>query len=391
MPLLPAIAARHQLTPDILIIQHESVFDPRLYGLPIERGLLNCYRQSTASVASLNVDIYGGGSWQSEFSLLTGLSSASFGPNAYFIFQKGVGRFHHALPHMLGNLGYRTTLVSSCRSQFLHYDAFYATIGVDERLFLGDKRLPIDADAFEKTSSDALFLDAVGRVYAEHTDRDPSPRFLYALSNANHGPHSTRRAAQGRFEREREFALAAAPTPEYGEYYARLSETATAWRQLKSNLEAARQRRPLLVLHYGDHQPVMTRRIESAGGLPADPRRQFQTFFAIEAINFKLDKPSLRQRLATNLKNRRPVLDISFLGTLALEAAGLPLDRVSATRASLIPDCGSAYFNTPSERKVRFHRTLADLGAIDVARSSAQPPSSSPDSLRHDPLAVRRR
>ena len=61
-------------------------------------------------------------------------------------------------------------------------------------------------------------------------------------------------------------------------------------------------------------------------------------------------------------------LDIAFLGTVALRAAGLPLDRVSATRASLIADCGSAYFPSKSRRKQQFHRTLVDLGLIDCEK-----------------------
>jgi hypothetical protein len=62
-----------------------------------------------------------------------------------------------------------------------------------------------------------------------------------------------------------------------------------------------------------------------------------------------------------------PDLDIAFLGTVALQQAGLPLDEIFATRASLLKQCGESYFASPSERKRRFHRTLVDLGIIDIA------------------------
>jgi hypothetical protein len=45
----------------------------------------------------------------------------------------------------------------------------------------------------------------------------------------------------------------------------------------------------------------------------------------------------------------------------------LPLDEIFATRASLLEQCGGAYFASASERKRRFHRTLVDLGLIDIA------------------------
>jgi hypothetical protein len=119
----------------------------------------------------------------------------------------------------------------------------------------------------------------------------------------------------------------------------------------------------MLVLHYGDHQPVMTRRIEAKRALAPDARRQFRTFYAMESLN------GVSDRFACG---RGADLDIAFLGTVALQQAGLPLDGVFATRASLIEHCGEAYFASSSERKRRFHRTLVELGMIDLAPTMQQ-------------------
>jgi hypothetical protein len=102
----------------------------------------------------------------------------------------------------------------------------------------------------------------------------------------------------------------------------------------------------------------MARRIEAKIRLPSDAQRQFRTFYAIEMLNGCSDRM---------IPGRGPYLDIAFLGTVALQQAGLPLDEVFATRASLLRHCGDAYFASPSERKRRFHRTLVNLGIIDVA------------------------
>jgi hypothetical protein len=358
LPLMAAVPARTLDYPDIIVIQHESIFDPRLYGLPVEPIVEAFLSPKNGICGSLNVDIFGGGSWQSEFSLLTGLSSASFGSNAYFLFERGVGRFHNSLPHSLTALGYKTTLISSCRRNFLNYDAFYRSIGISERIFSDDFPLPFDVDRFETTNSDALFLDAVVGAHAKKIACDAAPRFLYALTNFNHGPHNRRLIPPGHFESERAFAAASLPDPCYAEYYARLVETAVTWNRLKSELATRFPGRPMLVVHYGDHQPVMTRRIEAKLKLPTDARRQFRTFYAIETLNTCPDQ--VISKPGTDL-------DIAFLGTVALQQAGLPLDEIFATRASLLEHCGDAYFASPSERKRRFHRTLVELGAIDVA------------------------
>lgn len=362
LPLLLPILGRGVVRPDVIFIQHESIFDPRQFGLAIEPQIEHFLSPVHGVSGQLNVDIYGGGSWQSEFSLLTGLSSASFGADAYYIFKKGAGRFHHSLPRALATLGYKTTLASSCRRSFLSYEPFYRSIAMSEQLFSDDLLQPRARLQFEKTYSDAIFLEAVIDAFATRAGRDLAPQFLYALTNYNHGPHNCRKVAPGRFEAERAFAAARLPDPEYAEYYSRLAETAATWQKLKSRLACECAGRPMLVVHYGDHQPVMTRRIERLRRLPEDERRQFRTFYAIEGLNFDLHKPAAASPA---------VLDIAFLGTLALQLAGLPLDRVSATRASLAEECGSAYFASGSVRKACFHRTLVDLGLIELAAHAA--------------------
>jgi hypothetical protein len=358
LPLMPATPARTLDYPDIIVIQHESIFDPRIFGLPVEPNVEAFLSPKDGRYGTLNVDIFGGGSWQSEFSLLTGLSSASFGSNAYFLFKRGVGRFHNSLPNSLTALGYRTMLASSCRRSFLNYDEFYRSIGISDRIFTDDFHHPFDVDRFETTHSDALFLEAAFGAHMKRIAGDAAPHFLYALTNFNHGPHNRRLIAPGLFESERAFATASLPDAYYAEYYARLAETAATWNRLKSELASRFPERPMLIVHYGDHQPVMARRLEAKIKLPIDPRRQFRTFYAMETLNDRSDQM---------IPGPGPDLDIAFLGTVALQQAGLPLDQIFATRASLLKHCGEAYFASPSERKRRFHRTLVDLGIIDVA------------------------
>ena len=360
LPLMAAVPARTIDYPDIIVIQHESIFDPRIFGLPVEPTVEAFLSPENGLHGILNVDIFGGGSWQSEFSLLTGLSSASFGSNAYHLFKQGAGRFHNALPHALAALGYRTMLASSCRRSFLHYDEFYRSIGIGERIFADDFPPPFDVRQFETTNSDAVFLEAAFAAHTRAIAADPAPRFLYALTNFNHGPHDRRLAAAGRFESERAFAASSLPDAQYAEYYARLAETASTWKRLKLALAANFPKRPVLIVHYGDHQPVMAKRIDRQLNLPDDPRRAFRTFYAIESLNIFPDRSASAP--GTDL-------DIAFLGTVALQQAGLPLDPIFATRASLLEHCRETYFASPCERKRRFHRTLVNLGMIDIERN----------------------
>jgi hypothetical protein len=342
--------------PDLMMIQHESVFDPRIFGLPIDADIARFFSPSTGLSGQLNVEIYGGGSWQTEFSMLTGLSARSFGADSYFIFKKGAGRFQHSLPLSLLQLGYRTMLVAGCRRNFMNYDAFYESVGVKDRVFIDDLPKPFDVEGYEKTGSDAMFFEATRRLVAERCTDDTAPLLTIVLTNFNHGPHFQRRVAPDSFDAARAFALESLEDTQYGEYYARLAETAASWDRLRTDLGRLDPERQMLAIHYGDHQPVLTRRIERGLKLTEDNRRHLKTFYAIEGINM--------EPVAMPVPPGAP-LDVAFLGTMALQAAGLPLDWIFATRAGLFYDCGSAYFNSTSERKKRFHRSLVDLGVVD--------------------------
>ena len=370
-----ALPGQQSKRPDIIVIQHESLFDPRIFGLPIEPEIKRFFEPPGGTCGPLHVEIYGGGSWQSEFSLLTGLSSRSFGPDAYFLFRKGVDRFRHSLPLSLAGLGYRTTLVAGCSRRFMNYDAFYSSIGVDDRFFTEDFPPPFESERFDETGSDTMLLEAARRRLEDCIESDAAPRFLMVLTNANHGPHNRRQSPPGRFESERNFAWRSLPDIQYAEYYARLAETVASWDLFKTNLAARFPERSMLVVHYGDHQPVMTRRIESALGLGNVGTRQFTTFYCIEGIN--IEPKSI---VAENGR----ALDIAFLGTVALQAAQLPLDPIFATRASLIADCGVDYFASKSIRKSGFHRSLVDLGIIDCASNARRSSRRGVDQANRD-------
>ena len=78
------------------------------------------------------------------------------------------------------------------------------------------------------------FSKAAIDAHAERIADDPAPRFLYVLTNYNHGPHDRRLA--GSRESSAPSPWRACPDAGYAEYYARLAETASIWQRLRSEL-----------------------------------------------------------------------------------------------------------------------------------------------------------
>ena len=348
LPLEPARPARSPRYPHIVVILHESTFDPRRFGLPFDASLERFFAPAAALCGALNVDVFGGNTLQTEFSVLTGLSSLSFGAGARYIYHLLAGRVRHSLPSLLRGLGYDTAMVSCDSERFVGCGAFYRSIGIDTLRFAEEMPPPFDRERWQRERHDALLYEEALKLVSP--DR---PGFVAVTTLMNHGRHDVHL-----FAPERHAALHAAIAAQGGsavlaEYMVRLAEAADAYDDFRRSLLARLDGKPLLVLRYGDHAPPFLARL--TGKAPGDPALR-RTFFALEAHNMTLPEDL----------GVPGTLDAAFLSTVLLEAAGLPLDAVTATRASLIADCGGAYFDTDSPRKRRFHRTLVDAGLIDL-------------------------
>jgi hypothetical protein len=118
-----------------------------------------------------------------------------------------------------------------------------------------------------------------------------------------------------------------------------------------------------LVVHYGDHHPMATRTLlgydadteaEDVALRPDSPG--FITYFAMRGINFRVPElPAF------------DTLDVPYLGTVILDAAGLPLSDSHHERMRLMLLCNGAYHACKHQDEVLiFHRRLIDSGVMAV-------------------------
>jgi len=130
-------------------------------------------------------------------------------------------------------------------------------------------------------------------------------------------------------------------------------------RELKDRFPSER----FLIVRYGDHQPMATRMLlgykegtEAEDVLVSRGSIGFQTYFAVNGVRFEpaFTSPSL--------------LDVPYLGTVLLEAAGLPLSDAHAGRKRLKRLCDGMWFDCPKRDHIlSFQRQLLDDGIV-VAR-----------------------
>ena len=102
--------------------------------LQYDHALDKFFRSDDDRLHRLRVETYGGGSWVTEFALLTGISTKAFGDMRMFVQVLMNGRLKDTLPQSLENCGYRTLMLFPMSNGFVSLDKFYHSIGFDKIL-----------------------------------------------------------------------------------------------------------------------------------------------------------------------------------------------------------------------------------------------------------------
>lgn len=301
--------------PNIVVVLAEAFMDPRAVGLRIEPDPLVNYdaavEQSDYSGVA-RVPVYGGWTIRSEYSLLTGISLASFSNNIGNPNATLVSRATHSLPKHLQKLGYRTALVHPYDGRFYGRNVARASLGFDEFL---------DGNSFTNAPCEGRYVSDV--AVAERVERElreaVRPTFLFCVTMENHGPWSTKTPAPTEpFTTEP--PLSETSLTPFSHYLRHLRSADRMIGRLTEMVATADQ--PTLVLLVGDHMPSFTdmfREIKypifGTPGVPTPPGRE----------------PWLRTPyfLLSNFSSRhcRMDCDMSFLPGLVLDCAGLNGDR----------------------------------------------------------------
>ena len=304
--------------PDIIVVLEESTFDPRMLTACTSKLCDAPMLQPDANTIAhgwLNVHTWGGGTWTSEFAFMSGLPHTLFGPAGIYAPFNLAPRIRYTLPRLLDADGYRTVGVYPTDGDFMNGRDAYADYGFDA--FYGGHELKLGWGA-----TDAEVFAAFERVFkAEKAKANGKPLFVFVLTLYQHGPHMTpfrempapydKPLFPGRLARGNK-PLDAWLNLNLANYLQRLSMSDAAMARLETHLRS--DDRPVLLLHFGDHQPSFDGAINAlAKRVPSQvPDPQYTTYYMLKGFNLPVRRENY------------PVLDIAYLGSLLLDAADLP-------------------------------------------------------------------
>src|SRR5579871_125274 len=130
---VPAECVTAAKPPHIILIHEESVVPPGHFPtLQYDHSLDRLFASHDGREHRLRVETYGGASWLTEFSVLTGLSTQSFGGMNQFVQPLMAGKLRDTLPETLSRCGYRNVVLYPLMRNFVSNAKFYASVGLKE-------------------------------------------------------------------------------------------------------------------------------------------------------------------------------------------------------------------------------------------------------------------
>lgn len=285
--------------PDVVVMLHESTMDISMAQYPFTQNLnfaLFGKDKYTKMHGLLNVDTYGGNTWISEYEMMSGVPVRVFDGHTDlpYVF---VNRTNHSLISEFKRMGYETYMVYPVHKSFAQAASAYRELGVDHMYDVLDYGYERGErkwyDVPDKVVGD-IVVDCLNKVSSK-------PKFIFVTTMSNHGPHdSYYKDKLGCKSSLNEWACG-----KLNDYVDRLQASDDDHHILtKQLLDRAK---PTIFVNFGDHQPSFE------GYFPQvkfddNLVDQYKTFYSLKA-NFDI-----------HVDKQYPVLDLSFLSGLLLDA-----------------------------------------------------------------------
>ncbi|WP_099138627.1 LTA synthase family protein [Xenorhabdus szentirmaii] len=290
--------------PDVVVLLQESTVNPQLYQLPANVTLPHLYMfQRDAGVSAqspLRVQTFGGGTWLSEFSVLTGLNTDDFGSRKNAVFYFVVDHLQNSLFHAMKDNGYYTVVLTPFNKSSYHSGHAYKTLGVDRIIQPQELGYPGSLDENLWTIPTQDMLSYVKEILGKETDK---PIFIFSLTMYEHGPYKESHHDDYGLTGKTENSVTVG---KFSHYMEKIVASDPAIRDFSEFV--AKRDKPTVFLYFGDHQPSI----------------HFNRYHSPLSDPAHLTQFTLRD----NLKQGTPITtgkltDISFLGGVILERARL--------------------------------------------------------------------
>lgn len=180
-------------TPNIIIVQLESFFDPILIkGLRLSKDPIPNFRylKNNFSSGYINVPVVGAGTVNTEFEVLTGMSLRSFGPGEYPYKTILTEDICESVAYNLKDIGYSTHVVHNNVATFYGRMSIFPVLGFDT--FTSEEMMNITDYTPLGWPKDAVLKDSI----MECLNSTPNNDFVYTITVQSHGGYPSNHMLQ---------------------------------------------------------------------------------------------------------------------------------------------------------------------------------------------------
>lgn len=295
--------------PNIIVIMNESFADLSILGTELRTNqpvtpFVDSLQENAIRGYALT-SVFGGGTANAEFEVLTGMSMAN-APDSSCPYQQYISDTFFSLPHVLQDYGYRTFATHPYFSTGWNRTSVYPHIGFSESTFLED--YPFQ-DLIREFVSDREMYDYVLNALRKEQD---SPLFLFGITMQNHGDYIYDGPNYEQTIFLEDYGM---EHPMTEQYLSLLHESDKAIEYLLAELEAYPE--DTIVLFFGDHLPQIEGDflLEAHGGAYetlSEQQLQYTVPFFLWA-NYDIPEQNIG------------CTSLNYLGRYLLDTAGIPL------------------------------------------------------------------
>lgn len=303
--------AASTVQPDIIVIMNESFSDLSVYGAELKANteILPFFDSLTDNTVRgwAYASVYGGGTSDSEWEMLTG-NTMAFLPTGTVPYQQYIKSPVYSLAGYLGSMGYTGFATHPCSGANWSRNSAYKYLAFDETAFLEAYPQRVYEHMIRGNVSDQeMFAFMLDRYEQQPEDE---PLFMFGVTMQNHGGYDFDDIGLEKI------TLAGDQHNESAENYLTLvHESDKAFEMLIHALE--KSDRPTVVLMFGDHQPSLSMDFleQLHGG-------------ALETLDEQMLRYKVPFIIWANYDIEEKTVDctsLNYLSVYLMEAAGLPL------------------------------------------------------------------
>ncbi|OPL07423.1 MAG: hypothetical protein AVO33_05835 [delta proteobacterium ML8_F1] len=242
--------------PNVIFIMSESFWDPGLLpGVSLEPDPFDTFDaiKDQSLYGRLEVPVFAGGTSNTEFEVLTSLSTHGH-PEGYMLFNRDIQGPTPSLAGIFAAQGYHSIGLHPFWGWYYNRDDIYRHLGFEA--FISEEYLNQTRTTGHYISDQSALTKIKALI-----DETSKPLFLYAITMQNHGPYDDGRYTPGAIS----LTVTADADQAILENFAQgMADSIKALETLLKDLEASDEK--TLVVYFGDHLPLLGDNLSSLEG-----------------------------------------------------------------------------------------------------------------------------